>query len=676
MHSVGWYPLGVGLHRRRWLVVVAWLGVLLACWGVALKTGGRWTVDYATPGSDSQRAASAVRQHFPDRSAETIDVVWKPRDGAAWPPPPEVRGVLEKADSLPGIGSALAPQIAADRQTARVSFQLAAATSYAVPKPTVETLVTAARAARGSTRIGIAGPAIAAPSTVSAAEGVGLMIALVVLALSFGSLLAASLSIAVAGVGVATASGAIVLLSVGIDIPDWASGVAAMLGLGVGIDYTLMMLTRFREEFAAGHDVRDAVALAMARTGPTVVTAAGTVVVALGGMVVCGLGYLNGVAVAAAATVATVALAAVTLLPALISIGGGRLAKARRRGDHPRTSRWHAWSAMVQRRPWRSTAIGVAIVTVLAAPATGLTLGFPDASNDPPGAVTRTAFDLVDAAFGPGANGPLLVATGLDGQIDDLETAARLPGVASAEPIIVAPGGVAAMRLLVPVGGPQDQTTTDLVTRVRTRLPDVLVGGTTAATVDQSAYVGRRLPFFVVTVIAVSLVLLLIAFRAVPVVLKAAVMNLLSVAAGYGTVALVASGGAVGSVVGIDQPTPVPAFIPVMLFAILFGLSMDYEVFLVTRVRQERKRLGRTDPAVAAALANTGPVITAAATIMVAVFVSFAFSEQIFLKLTGIGLATAVLVDATVIRLLLLPALMRLLGEWNWWFPKKDWRTL
>jgi putative drug exporter of the RND superfamily len=335
-------------------------------------------------------------------------------------------------------------------------------------------------------------------------------------------------------------------------------------------------------------------------------------------------------------------------------------------------SKWAArWSASVQRRPWLAATCGVVILLALAAPATKLWLGFPDAGNDPANTSTRNAYDLVTQHFGAGANGPLLVVTSpaRAGAVAAKLKADR--GIASVAAPAVNPAGNTAIVLATPATSPQAKVTRDLLDRLRDgRLgPDVLIGGRTAEAVDQATTTKARLPLFIGVVVGLSLLLLLVAFRSVVVAIKAAIMNLLSVGAAYGVVTVLAHGGALGQAVGIDTSTPVPPFIPVIMFAVLFGLSMDYEVFLLSRVREEYDACGDTERAVTSGLSRTARVITTAAAIMIVVFASLAISPEVFLKLIGLGLATAVLVDATIVRLVLVPAVMQLLGDRNWWMP-------
>jgi RND superfamily putative drug exporter len=452
------------------------------------------------------------------------------------------------------------------------------------------------------------------------------------------------------------------------------------------------VLTRFRAGLDAGASPEVAVGEAVTTAGRSVLIAGGTVIVSMLGLFVLGLDYMNGVALSASLAVLVVMFAAVTLLPALLALAGHRVDRLRLPLLSRRAPRMNGkgelasrWSRAVQRRPWAAIAAGTAVLVLLAAPVLGLRLGFPDAGNDSQGNSTRVAYDLTAEGFGEGANGPLILAAELPGPRaqgelrETLQEIRQLPGVSSVSPPRVNPQGDAAIATITPTTAPQSDATADLVERLRDQvLPDSLgaagisarIGGTAALVLDQSEYLSARLPVFVGGVVGVSLLLLVAAFRAPLIALKAGVMNLLSVAAAFGVLALAAEGGFLSDLLGIERDVPVPPFIPVMMFAILFGLSMDYEVFLLSRVREEYAKLRDSSAAVTEGLARTARVITAAAAIMVVVFLSFAVADEIFLRLFGVGMAAAIIVDATVVRMVLVPAVMQVLGRANWWIPQ------
>jgi RND superfamily putative drug exporter len=524
-------------------------------------------------------------------------------------------------------------------------------------------------------------------------EAIGIAAALVVLLLTLGTVVAAGLPLLTAVFGLGVSASLVGVLAAVTDVPDWAPQLGAMIGLGVGIDYVLLIVTRHRAAMAAGAAPADAAVEAMATAGRSVLVAGSTVVVSMLGLFLMRLPYLYGAALAAMIAVLVVMAVAATLVPALLVAAGPRLerwhvpgvrgAGAAGRGDGRAALRAPSarWARAVQRRPAAAIAAALAVLAVLTLPALGLRLGFPDAGNDRAGTTTREAYDMVARGFGPGANGPLtLVAAtptardraALDRLADRLR---REPGVAAVSPVEHDARGGAGLVLVTPRGAPQDPATNELVKRLRgapltaSGLRDVHVGGQTAMAADQSTATASRLPLFIGGVVGLSLLLLLAAFRAPLVAVKAGIMNLLSIGAAYGVVGLLAEGGWAGRLLGIDTDTPVPPFIPVIMFAVLFGLSMDYEVFLLSRVREQFDAHGDASRAVVEGVARTARVITAAAAIMVAVFAAFAFSDQVFLKLIGVGLAAAILVDATVVRMLLVPAVMQVLGDRTWWRP-------
>ncbi len=685
--------LGSWCFRRRRRVLAGWVAALAFTFIVLAPLAGEFRADFNTPGSDSEAADRVLRERFPDRSSETIDVVWRAeagvRDAAVRK---RIDALLTSAQRLEGVGQASAPEYAPDGNTAIVRLQIDSGNSE-VPIETGERLIGLAERATGDgVQVAMAGWAISnAQQSEVSPEVVGFAIAALVLLMTFGSLLAAGLPLLTAlfGLGIGTTLvGTVAALT---DVPDFAPAVAGMMAIGVGIDYALLVITRYRTALAAGRQPHDAAAEAIATAGRSVLVAGLIVVIALLGLFAMRLPFLNGVAISSSIAVAVAALAAVTLLPALLGFAGARIDRLRvpftggqiRRG---RASRWVGYSRAIQRRPWTAAIAGTAVIVALALPVTDFRLGFPDAGNDPEGTMTRTAYDLVAQGFGPGASGPLLLTAEV-GRGGDSERALMLLRervAAQPEVLSVAPpqrnrAGDAALLLAIPRTSVQDEATQRLVDRLRDDVAPALqrsagltvhVGGMTAAFNDQSEYTLARLPLFIGAVVSLSFLLLLVAFRSLPVALKAGVLNLLSIGAAYGVVALVASGGWAGELVGIDTATPVPPFIPVFMFAILFGLSMDYEVFLLSRIREEYLRHGDNSRAVADGLATTARVITAAAAIMIAVFSSFALADDVVLKLMGIGLATAILVDATIVRMVLVPSIMQLLGRANWWLPR------
>jgi RND superfamily putative drug exporter len=660
--------------RRRRAVLAVWVAALLAAFAGA-GLAGDWSADYSAPGSESRAAGELLRAHFPQASPDTVDVVWQAPAGA------NDAAVLARIDrltttaaGLEGVGRARPASEAEFSPDGTIGVLRVPLTDLpgAIPDTTGEAFLAAAEDV-GGVRVELGGQLIAnAQSGEISSELVGLAIAALVLLFTFGSLVAAGLPLATALFGLGLASVVTGLTAALIDVPDWAPALASMLGIGVGIDYALLIVTRYRSELAAGLEPHAAVVRSIATAGRSVLVAGTTVVISLLGLLLMGLPYLQGAAVVTILAVLIVMAASVTLVPALMAMAGRRIDRLRLPGLRPDRAPAARWGAAVQRRPLLAATAGLALLLALAAPVLGLRLGFPDRGNDARDTTTRQAYDLVARGFGPGANGPLLLVAEQPEAVAGLDAVLREhPGVAAVTGPVTSADGRAAMMTVVPASSPQDPRTEQLIHDLRDAGSGVQVGGATASFVDQSEATAARLPLFVGTVIALSFLLLVATFRAPVVAAKAAVMTLLSIGAAFGMVALLAEGGWAGQLMGIDTETPVPPFIPVIMFAVLFGLSMDYEVFLLSRIREEFLLRRDASQAITTGLARTARVITAAALIMVAVFGAFGFSSQVQLKLIGVGLATAVLVDATVIRMLLVPAVLQLLGARSWWLPRR-----
>jgi RND superfamily putative drug exporter len=682
-------------YRRRGRMVLAWIAAMVVIIGLGSSLAGEYEADYNTPGSESKAASELTEREFGGYSGQEVYVVWKDPAGAMTPAARErVDAFLAEATQIEHINKQTPIRVSDDGTIATTTLPLTIP-GWEVPKEDGEKLVDAAEANSGNgLEIKLGGDPIYRAQEGASPEGLGFLGAAIVLLIAFGSVVAAGLPLAIALVGLGITSGGLILLLANlVAVPDWTTAVSGLIGIGVGIDYALLVLTRFRSALNAGKDRHDAVVEAVTTAGRSVIIAGCTVVIAVLGLFLTGLPYMYGVAIAASLAVLVVMLAAVSLLPALLSYLGprvdrlripllGRTLKTEGDGESPAAR----WSHTVQRHPWAAVIVGGGVLLALSAPALGMRLGFPDAGNDPPDTMTRQAYDLMTEGFGPGTNGPLVIVAELPDPAarGDVETLTRdlraNDGVSYvAKPVINGPE-TAALLTVIPATSPQDEATQDLVSEVRhTVVPGALdgtgvtahVGGVTAALEDQSDYMVDRMPLFILSVVGLSFLLLLVAFHSPLISLKAGVMNLLSVCAAYGVMTLVAQGGPVGELIGIDHEVPIAPFMPVMMFAILFGLSMDYEVFLISRIREEYLKDGNTRRAVADGLAKTARVITAAAAIMVVVFLAFVASPEVFLKLFGIGLAAAIFLDATVVRMVLVPAVMQLLGSRNWWIP--DW---
>ncbi|MDP8943133.1 MAG: MMPL family transporter [Actinomycetota bacterium] len=680
-------------YRRRGRMVLAWIAAAVAIIGLGSSLAGEYNADYDTPGSESKEAGELTEQRFGGYSGQEVFVVWKDPSGATRPAAQQrVRAFLAEARQVDHVGEQAPIRVSRDGTIGSTTLPLTT-DGWDVPRADGERLIAAAeRHSRSGLEIKLGGDPIYRAQEATTPEGIGFAGAAVVLLVAFGSVVAAGLPLAIALLGLGISSGGLILLLANVvDVPDWTTAVSGLIGIGVGIDYALLVLTRFRAAMDAGKDRHDAVVEAVTTAGRSVIVAGAIVVIAVLGLFLTAQPFMYGVALSTSLAVLVVMVAAVTLLPALLSYLGprvdrlripflGRTLKAEGDSESPAAR----WSHAVQRRPWPAAIAAAGVLLALAAPALGMRLGFPDAGNDPRDKMTRQAYDLNAEGFGPGTNGPLVIAAELPdtrakARMDSFaERLRREPGVAFVTDPQVNRAGDAAIVTAIPAGSPQDEETEALVNRLREdTVPDALgasgisaqIGGVTAALVDQSEYTTDRMPLFIAGVVGLSFLLLLVAFRSPVISLKAAVMNLLSVSAAYGVMTLAAKGGTVGQLIGIDHELPVPPFLPVMMFAILFGLSMDYEVFLISRIREEYLKHGDTRRAVADGLAKTARVITAAAAIMVVVFLAFLAAPDVILKLLGIGLASAILLDATVVRMVLVPAVMQLLGSRNWWIP-------
>ena len=691
-------------YRYRGRTVLAWVAALALAIGLASAFGGSFTADYSAPGSDSSHAQQLLEEQFPGQDGDTVDVVVRAEEGVrAATTRADVEALLAELGAQPHVESVADPYqtpgaISADGRTLAARILLDVSNPVDVPVSDSEQMIAIAEdASRPGVEVALGGQTIQqAEQGEIGSEVIGIAAAAIILLLTFGSVVAAGLPLLVAVSGLAVSSTLTTVLIAFVDAPDWSTSLATMMGIGIGIDYVLLMVTRFREWRAAGLDPQAATVATLDTAGRAVLVAGTTVVISMLGLFAMGLSYMRGAAVVTILGVFVVMAASVTLFPALLGYLGRhidrlRLPLGRRRpvtlavGGHVEPSRgWLRWSRLVERHSVIAGVVGLVALLALAAPFLGVRFGFPDAGNNRDETTTRQAYDLQADAFGPGSNGLLLLVaqlpqTGDGAALEPVLTALeQTDGVAAVTPPSLSESGDTALLTVVPETGPQDARTEDLVTQLRDDvLPaategtgtQVYVGGVTATSIDSTDNIAKRLPLLIGGVVILSMMLLLLAFRSVAVAVKAAVMNLLSVAAAYGVVALVLQGGWAGRLVGIDAETPLPAFVPVLMFAVLFGLSMDYEVFLVSRMREAWLRTGDNHRAILEGLAGTGRVITAAAAIMVAVFAAFIPSPDVVLKVIGVGMAAAILIDATVVRMLLVPSVMHLLGRANWWLP-------
>jgi putative drug exporter of the RND superfamily len=674
--------------RRRWFVLIAWIVALVAATALAGAKGGEFADSASLPGADSEAAYELLKKEFPDdQRGDTFSVVFHDEVDAV--APGDIDPFLSSVADVSGVISVVSPfdgdpasSISPDGRTvlAEVTFDDETEIDLTAAATEIQALAEPLRES---------GTAVAFQSYwfdsggLPSSELFGLLAAVVILLLAFGSIVAMGLPLITAIVGIGIGLAGVELWAAVVDTPDFAVQVASMVGIGVGIDYALFIVTRFREAASRGASPYDATLEALGTAGRAVAFAGCTVVISLMGMFLMRLSFLNGLALATASAVLVAVLAALTLLPALLSLTGGRLARqsVRRSARVTRETVWHRWGRLVQRHPKGFAAGGLAVLLAAGAPTFAMRLAVADDGNGPSANTTRQAYDYIADGFGPGANGPLIVTveTPTEASVTAANklsaSVADLPGVAFASSVASSESGRAALISVIPTTSPQDAATFDLVRDLRTDLIPASglvahVGGATASDVDFSAQMSDRLPYFVGAVLALSFLLLMAVFRSILVPLKAVVLNLLSIGAAYGVMVAVFQWGWFGSLFGVEGGVPIEPWAPMMLFAIVFGLSMDYEVFLLSSMKERFDATGDNSSAVVEGLASTARVITAAAAIMVCVFGPFVFGEERAIKVIGLGLATAVFVDATIVRMILVPATMELLGRRNWWMPR------
>jgi RND superfamily putative drug exporter len=666
-------------HRRA--VTAVWIAALVLAVFGGSALAGQTSTSGRLPHTDSQHAYDTLARDFPQRHGDEGRVVFadiqrnRPAVDAYLSRVAHVRGVIAVEPLLVSKGGsiALAPITTANGPGAH-------------PKDTANRIKDLAGPyEHQGVEVKFAGHWFG-DTSLPASEIIGVVAAIIVLLIAFGSLIAMGLPIVTALVGVGISLTGVGLTANVFTTPDFSAQVAAMIGIGVGIDYALFIVTRYRSALHRIGSPEAAAIEAMNTSGRAVVFAAFTVMVSVLGMFLMGLPFLHGLAVGISLAVAVAVLAALTLLPALLGFVGFTIDRLRVgvRTTSTRETLWHRWARTVQRRPATIALTGLAVLVIAAVPALHLRLGNADAGNDPKSSTTHQAYDLIAKGFGPGANGPILVVAessspGFASQLPRFMEALRAtPGVAAVTDARLDPTGTAALATLYPNTGPQSTQTTRLVHHLRDHVaPDatagaatrVHLGGQTANAIDFADVIGKRLPIFIGAVLALSFLLLLVVFRSLLVPLKAVVMNLLSIGAAYGVIVAVFQWGWGAGLLGVTAG-PIEPWVPMMLFAIVFGLSMDYEVFLLSAVREHYDRTRDNGTAVAEGLASTARVITAAALIMVFVFGSFVISDTRALKLIGLGLAVAVAMDATIVRVVLVPATMELLGDANWWLPR------
>jgi RND superfamily putative drug exporter len=693
--SVFLYNLGRACVRHRWRTIGAWLVGAVVLIGLSSSGGGELGNAFEVPGLDSTEAFQLLEEALPDGAGISANVIVQGLDGST----------LDSAENQAAIGQIVQAMDALEETIVVVPpvpqqtigpdgtiglIQVRFAPDVEATVEVAHVLQEAGDAGAGDViRIEYGGDLYSAASEpqTGVGEQIGLLMAVVVLLVAFGSIVAMGLPILTALFGLALGiGGGMGIVAIFMEVPVWAPSMIGMIGLGVGIDYALFVVTRFREGLADGLTIEDAAGRSNATAGLSVIFAGGTVMIAILGLAIAGIPFMTAAAVATSVTVLLMILSSITILPALMGWAGHRVNSKRARRILERQEQavtedgmWQRWGMHVSNHAW-PYAIGTFVLLVtLTLPILSLELGFPDSGNQPADSTARQAYDLSAEAFGPGFNGPLVIAVDLTktqpGEIEALTAAiAADPGIAAIQPPLV--GETALALVAYPNSSPQDQATIDTISRLRTELfPSVLsadaahVGGVTASFSDVAEKLQGRMVFFIAAVILLSFVLLVLVFRSILVPLKAALLNLLSIGAAYGVLVAVFQWGWAKDIVGLEETIPIVSFIPMFMFAILFGLSMDYEVFLLSRVKEEYLQRKDNTQSVIFGIANTARVITSAALIMISVFLGFVTNPDPMLKMMGLGLATAIFVDATIVRVILVPATMKLMGDANWWFP-------
>jgi RND superfamily putative drug exporter len=704
------YTLGRFAARRPWTVIGAWLFAALLIVGTSTMFGRELTDSFDVPGLDSQAAIDLLSEADSDQAGVTAEVVVAPLDASnTFFESPESQQELAELQAalaaLPNVLNTSDPggALAAGSEAAIASGSVAPDGSVAILRlqyPVTEQLsvvdlenlkeLVAEARTDSSLQIEMAGELFFEFEEPESGFGemAGVLVAAVILLIAFGSLIAMGLPIGMALFGLAIGVSSMSLITYLIDIPSWAPGMASMIGLGVGIDYALFLVTRHREHLARGMGVEESVGRAVATAGQAVIFAGGTVMIAILGLAIAGVPFMTAAGVATSVVVFIMVLASVTLLPAFLGLSGpwiNRLGIYRKKAGTAAPTvgaGWLRWGRHVSKNAW-GYAVGVTVLLLaLASPVLGMELGTADDGTKSQDRTERRAYDLVADGFGAGINGPLIIAIDISADPTVVEPLADAvsadEGIASVAPASVNTDAGVATLMAFPTTSPQDSATLDTIQRLRSDvLPAVLddspalahVGGLTASSADIGDRVNSRMPLFLTAVLGMSFILLMMVFRSVLVPLKAVLLNLLSIGAAYGVLVMVFQWGWGAGLIGLESTSPIDPFIPMFMFAVLFGLSMDYEVFLLSRVREKYLATGDNDTSVIHGIAGTARVITSAALIMIAVFGGFIFGNDPTIKMFGVGLATAIFVDASIVRMILVPATMKLMGDANWWLP-------
>lgn len=694
--------LGRFAFRNRFYVIGIWLLAVIGITVISQTVGSAFSDSFSLPGTQSSKALALLGKAFPRQAGDTETIVFHVKSGTVNDPSVKnaMQAVFSQVANIPTVGTVKSPydpfnalQISKDQQTAYAPV-VYTVREQQIQMKNVQALVNLGKAASTTNlEIEFGGQAVGqlnAPKG-SPGEVIGIIAAGIILFISFGSFFAMLLPLGVALISLATATGIVTLLTHAVGIASFAPILGSLIGLGVGIDYALFIVSRYRREIARGVDPEDAAAISIDTSGRAVLFAGATVCIALLGLFVLRLSFLNGVAIAATSTVLVTMVASLTLLPALFGVMKRRVHSRRSRRsidsgdakDHEQSS-WARWSRTVAKTPKSFSLVAIALIVVLSIPFFSLHLGSSDQGNNPKGTTTRAAYDLLASGFGPGTNGPLQVIAEIKSPADTqaLQAVAAVlgstPGIAAVSPVITSPDGSVGLLQVIPSTGPQDVKTSNLIKSLRnTVIPKALagrstpiyVGGTTAIFDDFASVIAGKLPLFIGVIILLGCLLLLLAFRSLVIPLTAGVMNLFAAGASFGIVVAMFQWGWGQKLLNIGSG-PVEAFLPVIMLAILFGLSMDYQVFLVSRMHEEWLHSKENGRAVVVGQSETGRIITSAALIMITVFASFVFGGEKVIKEFGVGLASAVFIDAFVLRTVLVPALMHLFGSTNWWIPR------
>lgn len=700
--------------RRRWLVLAFWILLFVGINIASQSAGSAYSNSFSLPGTNSTEAQNLLAKAFTGQSGDADQIVFQAKSGTLSAQTSTIQATLVKVAKLPEVASVTSPYcvgpfakevlpsgkclgsalVAKDGTIAYaiVHFSLPA---FKLSTPDIKNVETVASTARStSLNVQFGGNAFGQLDSPKGSKGeiFGLIATAIVLVLAFGSLFAMLLPLGVALFALGIATALTTLLSHGLAIADFAPILGSLIGLGVGIDYALFIVTRVRQELKRGNTVEEAVVTAVNTSGRAVLFAGSTVVIALLGMLILRFSVLNGVAISAALTVLITVFASLTLLPSLLGFWKSKVLSRRERkslvvdGPEPLvvSGPWQRWAQFVSSHPRVLSFAALALIVFISLPIFSLQLGSSDQGSNPPSTTTRQAYDLLAKGFGPGFNGPLSVVGALRNASDLAAmqalaaSLAHAKGVATVLPLVVSPAHTVAVLDVVPTTSPQDSKTTALINRIRNHFIPIVtasshtpiyVGGLTAIFADFATVLGGRIPLFLAVIVLLGCLLLMVAFRSVLIPVVAAAMNLLAVAASFGLVVAVFQWGWGSSIIGAGTG-PVESFLPIIMIAILFGLSMDYQVFLVSRMHEEWVNTNDNVIAITRGQANTGRVITAAALIMISVFFSFAFGGQRIIAEFGIGLGGAVLMDAFILRTVLVPALMHFLGKANWWMPQ------